>query len=178
MVQDLLEVLIFALACVVLGTIIYQLGRIAKDLVLGRTKHALELLVGRNLLRPRGKDLVAIICFSILAAFIISAFPGIYEGGISNRTKQVRSDLTALRESIINGAHPETPRDLFSRKGAPYSMQRQGTRWLVASVGPDGIDQIAALNPLPADLTDQTYDPTNGTGSAGDIWLEAEAASH
>ena len=53
----------------------------------------------------------------------------------------------------------------------PTGWRESGTFWLYTTMGPDQLDQLlwAVIPTDPVDEANRTYDPTNGTRSAGDI---------
>jgi len=59
----------------------------------------------------------------------------------------------------------QIPTDPFSGTGGPSKIIGDGDERIVYSVGPDGIDDQAKI----------AYDPTNGSVSAGDIWVRVRA---
>ena len=110
--------------------------------------------------------------------------PHLYFGGQPNETEaytqdafsRARFDLLRLEtarkiykleqgkeperiEELIPDYLPEAPFDIFSKNRSPYREKP-----FYYSIGPDGVDQKGA----------RLYDPTNGTISAGDVFLTME----
>jgi len=70
------------------------------------------------------------------------------------------------------------PKDLWSPRFESIRWYAEDKFGILVSVGPDGILEITppmieGLTPdkVEARLSAITYDPTNGTGSPGDVWL-------
>jgi len=94
------------------------------------------------------------------------AIPNTAEAYTRSRVAQARYDIlmleTARRIQIIEGESPSEAvspiKDVFANNGQIYGMADS-----YYSLGPDGMDQKASI----------LYDPTNGTNSAGDIYLSS-----
>ena len=86
------------------------------------------------------------------------------------------------------------PRDVFSPEKMHWFgyCTIQESLWIMTSLGPNqtqpqsawlgwqggDIQEVSALNDVNYRLTDRTYDPTNGTVSAGDLWRSNVDLNH
>jgi hypothetical protein len=120
--------------------------------------------------------------------------------GPQNRSKclQAEQSMQALSTALEayrldNGAYPPrlaphlttpvahisgVPVDRFSKE--PFAYYQKGEGWILISRGPDGYFEMSQAEDYDPELRDnpalihKTYDATNGTRSAGDIFLTKE----
>ena len=123
------------------------------------------------------------------------AYPSMIPLSAFARFREVRDPLIALGLTAVNPGRPEsrlhgltTPvsylTSLFTDpyqpldKSLPFAYATVGEGWIAYSPGPDGIYDInpphvfytGAGEPHTPALINATYDPSNGSGSKGDIW--------
>lgn len=107
--------------------------------------------------RIEGKD-------RLFHPYYFGPIPNLDEAGTRNDAMQTKLDLgVAGLDQVVDGDGAPARTDIFS--GKPLKRIRGAGEVTIYSVGPDREDQHATI----------TYDPTNGTFSAGDIMVRVKA---